>query len=131
MSRRHLKRMGRTLKWRQHGVGKAPSVGFMSRSCPNASHRLCAATAIYYGETIHQQSSSFTPAVDPLQDACNPAAANLHHSPYTAIFVLAWFLVTLSFQLCCPMEYEPVGWHIKWWLMPWLPSTAIGLIIFR
>ena len=33
--------------------------------------------------------------------------------------------------LLCPLEYSPPGWHVPWWLMPWLPSFAIGLIIFR
>ena len=46
-------------------------------------------------------------------------------------FVVAWALVTLSFQLCCPLEYEPAGWHVPGWLMPWLPSVAIGLLSFR
>ena len=90
-----------------------------------------AAAAIYYGETGEFDTQPFTPNPNPLDDACNEAATNIHHSPYTALFALAWFFVTLSFQLCCPMEYEPVGWHVPYWLMPWLPSLAIGLVVFR
>ena len=48
----------------------------------------------------------------------------------TAWFALAWFVVTLSFQLCCPLEYQPVRWHVPYWLMPWLPSAAIALVLF-
>ncbi|GAB4822126.1 hypothetical protein N2152v2_009172 [Parachlorella kessleri] len=43
---------------------------------------------------------------------------------------LLWFLFTLSFQVCCPLEYEPPKWHIPWWAMPWLPSLAILLLLF-
>jgi len=44
---------------------------------------------------------------------------------------LAWVLSTLSMQLCCPLEYCPEGWHVPWWLMPWLPSAAIAMVVFR
>ena len=54
-----------------------------------------------------------------------------HKSMATLWFALIWILATLSFQLCCPLEYEPAGWHVPWWLMPWLPSVAIGLLTFR
>ena len=33
-------------------------------------------------------------------------------------------------QLLCPLEYEPPKWHVPWWLMPWLPSGAIFLLVF-
>jgi hypothetical protein len=92
---------------------------------------LLAATAIWYSQTEHVGTPDYTPSATPLDDACNSAATNIHHNTYALFFILAWFLATLSFQLCCPMEYEPVNWHIPSWLMPWLPALAIGLTIFR
>lgn len=37
-----------------------------------------------------------------------------HTSLASLWIVLAWFLVTLSFQACCPLEHEPSGWHVPW-----------------
>ncbi|KDD75750.1 amino acid permease [Helicosporidium sp. ATCC 50920] len=45
-------------------------------------------------------------------------------------FAALWLASTLSFQLLCPLEYLPPNFHIKGWLMPWMPSLAIGLIVF-
>jgi hypothetical protein len=87
--------------------------------------------ASYYADTSYVDTTPFGEPVNWDENACNPAAQNKHHSPYATLFVLGWFLVTLSFQLCCPMEYQPEGFHIPWWLMPWLPSVAIALLVFR
>ncbi|KAI3435769.1 hypothetical protein D9Q98_001827 [Chlorella vulgaris] len=86
--------------------------------------------ASYYADTSYVDTTPFGEPVNWDENACNPAAQNKHHSPYATLFVLGWFLVTLSFQLCCPMEYQPEGFHIPWWLMPWLPSVAIALLVF-
>ncbi|KAI7840220.1 hypothetical protein COHA_006002 [Chlorella ohadii] len=59
------------------------------------------------------------------------SCTRLGHTSLACLYiVLAWFLVTLSFQACCPLEHKPAGWHVPWWMMPWLPSTAIGMCIF-
>ena len=84
-----------------------------------------AALSIYYGEASPSPSS-----VSP-DNACSPDALDRHHGVEVVWFFLAWFLVTLSLQLCCPLEYQPPGWHVPWWLMPWLPTVAIGLVVFR
>jgi hypothetical protein len=89
------------------------------------------ATAIYYGETSYVDETPFGEEVPWTENTCNPNATNRHHSPWAAMFVLAWFLATLSFQLCCPLEYQPAGFHVPSWLMPWLPSFALSLLIFR
>lgn len=46
-------------------------------------------------------------------------------------FLIGWALVTLSLQFWCPLEYEPAGWRIPFWMMPWLPSLALLLLVFR
>lgn len=54
-----------------------------------------------------------------------------HRSPMVSIWVAAWFLATVSMFLLCPMEYQPKTWAIKWWLLPFMPSFAILLIVTR
>ncbi len=50
----------------------------------------------------------------------------------TAGFLGGWAAVTLSFQLLCPLQYQPtIKWAVPWWAMPWLPSLAIVLLVFR
>ena len=52
----------------------------------------------------------------------------------------AWWLTVapqLRRALCqCPTHeagcsHPPAGWHVPWWAMPWLPSAAILLVLFR
>lgn len=45
-------------------------------------------------------------------------------------FVIAWFVLTLSMLLLCPLEYEPTTWKVPSILLPWVPSFAILAIIF-
>jgi hypothetical protein len=92
---------------------------------------LLVATAVWYSVTEDARARNYTPSTDPQTDACNLDATNIHHNTYALLFILGWFLATLSFQLCCPMEYEPANWHVPRWLMPWLPALGIGLIVFR
>lgn len=53
-----------------------------------------------------------------------------HHGLAPLWFLLAWAVATLSFQLWCPLEYTPPGFHVPSWLMPWLPSLALQLLVF-
>jgi basic amino acid/polyamine antiporter, APA family len=49
----------------------------------------------------------------------------------TAVWlVIAWFVVTLSMLLICPIEYEPKSWKIHHLALPWVPSFAILAIGF-
>lgn len=41
-----------------------------------------------------------------------------------------WFAATTSMWLLCPLQYEPSGWRIPAWMLPWVPSVAILLICF-
>mmetsp|Transcript_3310 Transcript_3310/g.6635 ORF Transcript_3310/g.6635 Transcript_3310/m.6635 type:complete len:737 (-) Transcript_3310:731-2941(-) len=45
-------------------------------------------------------------------------------------FVVAWFVLTLSMLILCPLEYEPTSWKVPSILLPWVPSFAILAIIF-
>uniref|UniRef100_A0A1D2A1S4 Uncharacterized protein n=1 Tax=Auxenochlorella protothecoides TaxID=3075 RepID=A0A1D2A1S4_AUXPR len=45
-------------------------------------------------------------------------------------FFLLYFLAALSMRLLCPLQYEPQRWHVPAFLMPWLPATAIGMVLF-
>ena len=90
--------------------------------CHSPSHFLgIAALAAFYSETEPMAHTSGT----------GSPSINLSHGVGSAWFVLALFAVALSLQLCCPLEYQPPGWHVPWWLMPWLPTVAIGLMVFR
>ncbi|PSC68357.1 cationic amino acid transporter 1-like [Micractinium conductrix] len=88
-----------------------------------AINGVCLALAIYYAETTAAPVGGTT-------NSCSAQDKNIHHSGAVLWLLLAWFLVTLSFQLCCPLEYQPAGWHVPWWAMPWLPSAAILLVLF-
>lgn len=49
----------------------------------------------------------------------------------TALWLaVAWFVVTLSMWLICPIEYEPKSWKIHHLALPWVPSFAILAIAF-
>ena len=54
-----------------------------------------------------------------------------HKSPLVMVFAGLWLFVTVSMFFMCPMEYQPKTWAIKWWLMPFMPSFAILLIVIR
>ncbi|KAL4429605.1 hypothetical protein ABPG77_008654 [Micractinium sp. CCAP 211/92] len=70
------------------------------------------------------------PPPPPWLEACSVSEFNLRHSGSPAWFAIPWFVLTLSLHLTCPLAYQPEGWHIPRWLMPWLPSTAIALLCF-
>lgn len=71
------------------------------------------------------------PAPAPPLSACDEANQDQHHGLGPIYFLAAWAAVTLSFQLFCRLQYDPPAWHVPWWLMPWLPSGAILLVVFR
>lgn len=55
----------------------------------------------------------------------------LHDEALTAVWLaIAWFVVTLSMALVCPIEYEPKSWKINRYALPWVPSFAILAIAF-
>ncbi|KAL4419847.1 hypothetical protein ABPG75_006945 [Micractinium tetrahymenae] len=62
--------------------------------------------------------------------ACDANHEDQHHGLGPVWFLLAWALATLSFQFWCPLEYTPPGFHVPSWLMPWLPSLALQLLVF-
>ena len=83
------------------------------------------------GNVIPEKSySSAVNSTEQAAPACVASTPNRDHQWLVGFFALAWVLVTASFQLCCPVEYHPEGWHIPWWLMPWLPSAATALVMF-
>lgn len=116
---------------------------------------LCAALAIYYSETTVKYGplpavpappgAAAPPPPPPMSPAvanayrlaaeaapaCQETAQDLHHKAPVLLFVLVWAVLTASFQLCCPLEYRPAGWHVPWWAMPWLPSAGLFLVVFR
>ena len=61
--------------------------------------------------------AGWAPAPAPALCACLAGIAG-------ASFLTAWL------QVLCPLEYEPPRWHVPWWLMPWLPSFCILLVLF-
>lgn len=105
---------------------------------------LAASSAAAFG-AYYAASTKDSNMVPPVPVDCTPAQATEpapnpsdslspdwgHNGLGTLWFVVAWALATLCFQLCCPLEYNPSGWHIPHWLMPWLPSAAICMVAFR
>ncbi|GAB4822125.1 hypothetical protein N2152v2_009171 [Parachlorella kessleri] len=79
------------------------------------------------GLTAYFQNSN--EEVPGMEESMSPGE-DFHGRAGLLAFALLWALSTLSFQVCCPLEYEPPKWHIPWWAMPWLPSLAILLLLF-
>jgi len=52
------------------------------------------------------------------------------NSIYSLYFVVVWFVVTVSMWYFCSIQYYPETWYIPWYLLPWLPSFAILIVIF-
>lgn len=77
-----------------------------------------AALAIYYNSSYTNESQNYYGSV------------YFHTEPYSFVFVGIWAMVTCSMVLLCPIVYEPKVWAIKWYLLPWLPSLSIFLVIF-
>ena len=111
------------LKARQsmsHAFSSQPFSTLAPCHCPFLLWEI-AALAAFYAET------------EPMGNTAGTVSANIYlgHGMGSVWFVVALFAVALSLQLCCPLEYQPPGWHVPWWLMPWLPTVAIGLMVFR
>ena len=54
--------------------------------------------------------------------------------PTRTITCIVWTCVllgcTLSMHLLCPLYYEPNHWHIRAFLLPWMPMVSIAIIMF-
>ncbi|KAK2077561.1 hypothetical protein QBZ16_004406 [Prototheca wickerhamii] len=54
--------------------------------------------------------------------------------PARTVLCIVWTCVllgcTLSMHLLCPLYYEPNHWHIRAFLLPWLPMVSIAIIMF-
>ena len=138
------------LAWCLLGGCAAPAARRLRRSNPHPAALHCthphphvrAALAIYYSETTNHPAPPTLPPTTTIEDwaraqaaaalpACERSSRDLHHQAPVLSILLAWALLTASFQLCCPLEYRPSGWHVPWWAMPWLPSCGVLLVVFR
>lgn len=89
---------------------------------------------MYYQVTATQIEDEYVP--DPPVtvngvEQCENLSVEVNHTLATVWWLVSWFCITLSMQFWCPLEYEPSGWHVPRYLMPWLPSTATLLVVFR
>jgi hypothetical protein len=89
---------------------------------------------VYYQVTATQIEDEYVP--DPPVtvngvEQCENLTVDVNHTLATLWWLVSWFCVTLSMQFWCPLEYEPSGWHVPRYLMPWLPSAATLLVVFR
>ena len=61
---------------------------------------------------------------------CSAVARQVGTDPTAFCLLAGWFGATLSMQLTCPIDYEPSSWAIHKYLLPWLPSVAVVMILF-
>lgn len=109
-----------------------PSRNLVHRVRMGAGHHFAAAVVraggrvfIIHGGGAVQVRALQMHVRQPCATACNCSATTAVHSSALLFF-------PIQLHMCrCPLEYEPAGWHVPALLMPWLPSVAINLVVFR
>ncbi|EFN53780.1 hypothetical protein CHLNCDRAFT_58448 [Chlorella variabilis] len=117
-----------TMPWRRHLHLSLRARRILVWTHLGVLNAICVALAAFY-----QANAVVIPdaPIFPPEEECKSGTGEPQHTDGPEWFLIGWALVTLSLQFWCPLEYEPAGWRIPFWMMPWLPSLALLLLVFR